>query len=84
METLHLIKIKNGFTISEREDITYFFEPFVIDEEGTMVSSKLLNDTMGLFGTDKCIIFLTTDCYIDGLKFSSIQEFSDELYRQII
>ena len=81
MTELNLTKISNGFKIIETDE-SYKFQTF-LNKNGEEVQYETLNDTQGIFGTDKGVIFLTTDCVIDGIIYSTIQEFSDELYRQI-
>lgn len=78
MAELNLTKISNGFKIIETDEF-YEFQNF-LDRNGEDVQYETLNDTQGIFGTDKGVIFLTTDCVIDGVIYNTIQEFSEVLY----
>jgi hypothetical protein len=78
MAELNLTKISNGFKIIETDE-SYKFQNF-LNRNGEDVQYETLNDTQGIFGTDKGVIFLTTNCAIDEISYNTIQEFSNELY----
>jgi hypothetical protein len=79
MAELNLTKINNGFKIIETDEF-YEFQNF-LDRNGEDVQYETLNDTQGIFGTDKGVIFLTTDCSIDGISYNTIEDFVNQLYR---
>jgi len=81
MDILNLTKIPNGFTIAEKGDLIYLFESFIIDESGTTVNYVFFNNEAGNFGTNQGIIFLNTNCSINGIVYNSIDKFSTELYK---
>ena len=80
MTTLHITKTDNGFTINETKE-TYIFQSYLIDEAGTLVQNQVLNSTTALVGTDKGIILLNTDCSIDDITYTTIEEFIVALYQ---
>jgi len=79
MAELNLTKISNGFKIIETDE-SYKFQTF-LNKNGEEVQYETLNDTQGIFGTDKGVIFLTTDCSIDGISYNTMEDFVNELYR---
>lgn len=79
MNTLHITKTTNGFSVEETKE-TYVFQSYIIDEAGTTVQNQILNSTTALVGTDKGIILLNTDCSIDDITYATIEEFIAALY----
>jgi len=73
MIELHLTKIPNGFIAIETNE-SYIFQTFIWDDD-TELQYKIIGTTQALFGTDKGIILLNTDCDIDGITYPNIEEF---------
>jgi hypothetical protein len=78
MIELHLTKIPNGFIAVETNE-SYIFQTFMWGED-TELQYKIIGTTQGLFGTDKGIILLNTDCAIDDVTYPNIEEFITALY----
>jgi hypothetical protein len=79
MITLQITKTRDGFNVTETKEV-YTFQPYIIDEAGTEVQNQVLNSTTALVGTDKGVILLNTDCSIDAVTYTTIEEFLTALY----
>jgi hypothetical protein len=77
---MNITKIENGFTLNGKD---YIFKTFVVvdDLKETEVNTEIIDTSSVHVGTDKGVIYLTTDITIAGNTLTSVEEFITELFK---
>jgi hypothetical protein len=76
----NITKIENGFSFNDKN---YTFKKFIVidDSQETEASTEIVDANSVHVGTDKGVIYLTTDITVDGNTHASVEEFITTLFK---